>query len=122
MQCCCRTAQSLLPAAVTSHASGIGVIWLSSLSVNHCCEYEPLSVSTTSRAVTALKLSTLSGNSPGTYPPQLIVALETLTTAFIMFIQNTTSCAVTCSPFDHWYFFSLIVTVRPPLLYTGGRA
>ena len=40
--------------------------------------------------------------------------------ACIMWIQNTTSCAVTVSPLDHFHGFMVIVTLVP--LYTGVSA
>ena len=39
-----------------------------------------------------------------------------------MFIQNTTSSALTSSPLDHFHGFSLIVTLLPSDAYSGGSA
>ena len=39
-----------------------------------------------------------------------------------MFSQNTTSSALTVSPFDHFQPFMVITTVLPPLEYTGALA
>ena len=37
-------------------------------------------------------------------------------------MKNKTSCEVRDAPLDHAYFFNLMVTVLPPLEYTGGSA
>ena len=60
---------------------------------------------------------TLSGNYPGTYPHHSVAG-----EAFITFIQNTRSRAVTVSPLDHFHGFSFIVTVLPPFENVGWLA
>ncbi len=104
--------QSLGPLAVRSQAIGIGVIWLSSLSVNQSCEYLPLMVMVNVSPL-AWKFPTSLGR------PAEVSSAQTLFGFWpfwltIMFIQNLTSLASIGSPLDHFKpGFSRIVTFWP---------
>ena len=100
--------QSLGPETVRSHAFGIGVIWLSSLSVNQAGEYALFIVIVSVVALVALTSVTLAGKPPGVKAPHSVCP-----TACSMWIQNSTFCAVTGVPSDHWSFFIVIVTCVP---------
>ncbi len=94
--------QWLGPAAVRSQASGIGVIWLSSLLVNQVCEYAPLIVIVTVYLLVARTLLISPGSPSGLAAAQPPVVCQLgVIVASIMFIQNTTSWASTDSPLDH---------------------
>src|SRR5664280_183497 len=83
------------PAAVTSQALGSGVICDSSLYVNQYVLTGDDSCMVSCVGLLTVRLWTSSGSAPGEYPAQLDFS------AWSMFIQNTTSWAVTVSPFDH---------------------
>ncbi len=100
--------QWLGPLAVRSHASGIGVIWLSSLEVNQVSLYALFIVIVSVVGLVAVTLLTLVGKPPGTYAPQ-----SEEPTACSMWIQNSTFWAVTGVPLDHFQPFMLIVTLLP---------
>src|SRR5260370_32761416 len=90
------------PDAVRSQAIGIGVIWLSSLSVNQVCEYAPLIVMVTVYLPDAWTELTSEGSPFGLAATQPYGVCQLgRVVASIMFIQNTTSFASTDSPLDH---------------------
>ena len=63
-----------------------------------------------------MTLFTLSGNRPGTYEYQFAVC------ACSMFMKNSTSFALTDSPFDHMKFFMLITACESLLVKVGVSA
>jgi hypothetical protein len=89
--------QSLGPDAVRSHATGIGVIWLSSLLVNHDSENCGVVMSMlTTYWPAAWTFVTSFGR------PWGVQSVLLLPSAMAICSQKTTSCAVTGSPFDQW--------------------